>query len=93
MILANFALHEVSTAAYNKQQAHLRSIVVVVDHGIWPMDFNNNKNRLKKKLHYYSKCVTMIDPATSWFEIHQYHNKQAITVANIDEEEWFSRYP
>jgi hypothetical protein len=35
----------------------------------------------------------MINPATSWFEIHQYNNKQAITAANISEEEWFSRYP
>ena len=39
------------------------------------------------------KCVTMIDPATGWFEIHQYDDKRAITVANIAEEEWFSRYP
>jgi transposase InsO family protein len=35
----------------------------------------------------------MIDPATSWFEIHQYNDKQEITVANIAKEEWFSRYP
>jgi transposase InsO family protein len=35
----------------------------------------------------------MIDPATSWFEIHQHGDKRAITVANIAEEEWFSRYP
>ena len=39
------------------------------------------------------KCVTMIDPATGWFEIHQYDDKRAITVANIAEEEWFCRYP
>lgn len=39
------------------------------------------------------KCVTMIDPATGWFEIHQYDDKRAITVANIVEEECFSRYP
>ena len=38
------------------------------------------------------KCVTMMDPAASWFEIHQI--KRAITpVANIAKEEWFSRYP
>jgi hypothetical protein len=36
------------------------------------------------------KCVTMIDPATGWFEIHQYNNKRSITVANIAEQEWFS---
>jgi hypothetical protein len=43
----NVALGEVSTAAYNEQQTHLLSIVVV-DHGAWPVDFNNNKNRIKK---------------------------------------------
>jgi hypothetical protein len=40
------------------------------------------------------KCVTMINPATSWFKIRQYNDKPAITaVAIIAEEEWFSRYP
>ena len=39
------------------------------------------------------KCVTMIDPATGWFEIHQYDDKRSITIANIAEQEWFSRYP
>jgi hypothetical protein len=35
----------------------------------------------------------MIDPATGWFEIQQYDDKQSITVAIIIEQEWFSRYP
>lgn len=35
----------------------------------------------------------MIDPATGWFEIHQYEDKRSITVANIVEQEWFSCYP
>src|SRR5687767_7031163 len=39
------------------------------------------------------KCVTMNDPASGWFEIHQYDNKKSITVANIAEQEWFLRYP
>src|SRR5688500_7808244 len=39
------------------------------------------------------KCVTMIDPASGWFEIHQYDDKRSITVANIAEQEWFARYP
>ena len=39
------------------------------------------------------KCVTMINPATGWFEIHQYDDKRSITVANIAEKEWFMRYP
>ena len=38
------------------------------------------------------KCVMMIDPASGWFEIHQYDNKRLITVANIAEQEWFARY-
>ena len=39
------------------------------------------------------KCVTMIDPATGWFEVHEYDDKRSITVANIVEQEWLSRYP
>jgi hypothetical protein len=35
----------------------------------------------------------MIDPATCWFEIQQYDDKQSINVANIVKQEWFSRYP
>jgi transposase InsO family protein len=35
----------------------------------------------------------MIDPATGWFEIQRYDDKQSITVANIIKQEWFSRYP
>ena len=39
------------------------------------------------------RCVTMINPATGWFEIHEYDDKRSITVANIVEQEWLSRYP
>jgi len=39
------------------------------------------------------RCVTMIDPATGWFEIKEYNDKRSITVANIVEQEWFCRYP
>ena len=49
--------------------------------------------RRKGKPDLVCKCVTMIDPATGWFEIHQYDDKRSITVANIAEQEWFSRYP
>ena len=44
-----------------------------------------------KDLH--CKCVTMIDPATGWFEIAEYRTKHSISVANIAEQEWLSRYP
>ena len=51
------------------------------------------KIRRKGQKDLICRCVTMIDPATGWFEIHQYDDKQSITVANIVEQEWFSRYP
>jgi len=38
-------------------------------------------------------CVTMIDPATGWFEMKQIKEKTAITVANIVEQTWLTRYP
>ena len=49
--------------------------------------------RKGKKQPLVCKCVTMIDPATGWFEIHQYDDKKAITVANIVEQQWLTRYP
>ena len=51
------------------------------------------KIRRKGKKDLICRCVTMIDPATGWFEIQQYDDKKSITVANILEQEWFSRYP
>ena len=51
------------------------------------------KIRRKRKEDLICKCVTMIDPATGWFEIHQYDDKRAITIANIAEQEWLCRYP
>ena len=51
------------------------------------------KIKRKGRKQLICRCVTMIDPATGWFEIHQYDDKRSITVANIAEQEWFSRYP
>ena len=51
------------------------------------------KIRRKNKTNLVCKCVTMIDPATGWFEIHEYDDRKAISIANIAEQEWFSRYP
>jgi transposase InsO family protein/exonuclease VII small subunit len=51
------------------------------------------KIRRKGRKDLVCKCVTMIDPATGWFEIHQYDDKRSMTVANIAEQEWFARYP
>ena len=51
------------------------------------------KIRRKGRPDLECKCVTMIDPASGWFEIHQYDDKWSITVANIAEQEWFCQYP
>ena len=51
------------------------------------------KIQRKGKKDLICKCVTMIDPATGWFEIQQYDDKKSVTVANIVEQEWLSRYP
>jgi hypothetical protein len=59
-----------------------------IDLSIGPYTINK-----KKKKTLICTCVTMINPATRWFEIHQYDDKRSITGANIAEQEWFSRYP
>ena len=38
-------------------------------------------------------CVTMIDPATGWFEMVPTTTKEAAMVANIVETTWLTRYP
>ena len=48
----------------------------------------------KKKRDLELWCVTMIDPATGWFEIKQVPGtKRADVVANIIEQTWLNRYP
>ena len=49
------------------------------------------KRKGKKPLKLW--CVTMIDPATSWFEMAEVKDKEAITVASIVEQVWLTRYP
>ena len=38
-------------------------------------------------------CLTMIDPATGWFDMAQIPNKTAAEIADITEQTWFTRYP
>ena len=38
-------------------------------------------------------CLTMIDPATGWFEIAEVPNKRADYISNILEQAWLTRYP
>ena len=51
------------------------------------------KTKWKGKKMLKMKAVTMIDPATGWFEIIQYSDKKSITIANLVEQTWLSRYP
>ena len=34
----------------------------------------------------------MIDPVTGWYEITQYNDKRVISIINLVETKWFSRY-
>ena len=38
-------------------------------------------------------CLTMIDPATGWFEMVRIANKEAFSIASAAEMAWFTRYP
>ncbi len=38
-------------------------------------------------------CLTMIDPATGWFEVKTLARKDTGTTANIVEQTWLTRYP
>ena len=38
-------------------------------------------------------CITMIDPATQWFEMAEIHDKEPATIANTVETTWLTRYP
>ena len=49
------------------------------------------KRRNKSPLEF--QAVTMIDPATSWFEMRQLKTKKADEVANMVEQTWLTRYP
>ncbi len=39
------------------------------------------------------RALTMIDPATGWFEMVEYQDKHSISIADLFERTWLSRYP
>ena len=47
----------------------------------------------KRKEPLILKAVTIIDPITGWFEVTQYSDKKAMTIANLVETMWLDRYP
>ena len=49
------------------------------------------KRKNKKDLTLW--CLTMIDPATGWFEMKEIPNKRADYIANIVDQAWLTRYP
>ena len=49
--------------------------------------------RERGKRTYTLHCLTMIDPATGWFEIVEIPNKRADEIANKLEQAWLCRYP
>jgi hypothetical protein len=49
--------------------------------------------RRKGKKTFRLQAITMIDPATGWFEIVESETKTADVVANKVELSWLSRYP
>jgi len=53
--------------------------------------YNINRKNAKKPLTLWA--VTMIDPATGWFEIASITTKRADVIANTVEQTWFTRYP
>ena len=54
----------------------------------YKIEQKEHKNELK------SQAVTIIDPATGWFEIHEHDDKRAVTVANTLEQQWLvPRHP
>jgi hypothetical protein len=48
---------------------------------------------MEKDKHKVLHCLTMIDPASGWFEITEIPAKTADVVMNIFEQEWLMRYP
>ena len=55
--------------------------------GPYKIKIQNSKND------YELSCLTMIDPATGWFEMARLPDKTAISVAQQAEITWFTRYP
>jgi hypothetical protein len=67
---------------------------VCIDLFSWNVGNKNVKPHPEKGSHYGECiCLTMIDPATGWFEIVQVYSKKADNIANVFEREWLMRYP
>ena len=61
--------------------------------GPYKIPINSKNKPFKKKDIRVLNCVTMIDPATGWFELKDVDQKTADTIANAVEQTWLTRYP
>ena len=61
--------------------------------GPYKIPINSPNKTWKKKKFDELWCVTMIDPATSWFEMVEIFNKTPMEIANVVEMTWLNRYP
>ena len=61
--------------------------------GPYKIPMNSTTKTWKKKKFDQLWCITMIDPATLWFEMVEIHNKTPKEMANIVEMTWLNRYP
>ena len=58
---------------------------------IGPHPFGKDTRTKKDQIELW--CLTMIDPATGWFEIAAIETKRADYIANYLEQAWLTRYP
>ena len=77
--------------AFTTQKAEASPWEVLCVDLIRPYTIEQSKKKKEKDLILH--CVTMIDPATGWFEMKEIPNKRADEIANIVEQTWFTRYP
>jgi hypothetical protein len=52
-----------------------------------------NKDTSQNKLYTVMLALTMIDPATGWFEIVEATKKPATTIQDLFHNTWLARYP
>ena len=59
-----------------------------------PKKKSEKKKTKEEKSKVTLHCLTMIDPATGWFEIARIDNKESMEVANVlERQKWLTRYP
>jgi transposase InsO family protein len=59
--------------------------------GPYPFGVRDKKRNIHILMELW--CLTMIDPATGWFEIIEIPTKRADFIANLLEFHWLTRYP